>query len=307
LSPRILVAGAPRSGTTWVAELLAAGGPAHSVHEPDNHRLWPAAVVAKAGRGRQPAITDRDGALQYRALWVAAAAGADNLSRPGFYARKTALKVVGQRTVDRLVMGSGTLRDEAALKLLAAAPKARPRRDDRPVIVKSVHANLSLELVAAHFEHVVLVRRDPRNAVASWLDLGWAVPRYEDDPGITDRVITPAGLRPPPRGDRTTDVAWAYALLDHQVATAARAHPQWATIDHEALCAAPVEILRPLYDQVGLTWTASVEAALTEADREGAGYDTRRRRADQPDRWKERLSEEQLSSIEHVLDTTGVR
>lgn len=307
MSPRILVAGAPRSGTTWLAELLGAGGPAYAVHEPDNHRLWPAAVVAKAGRGRQPAIAERDGALEYRALWVAAAAGADNRSRPGYLARKAALKAVGTRTVDRLVTGTGDLRHEAALRVLAAAPPARPRGNDRPVVVKTVHANFSLELVASHFDHVVVVRRDPRNAVASWLDLGWEVARYEDDPGVTDRVITPAGLTPPPTGDRATDMAWAYVLLDHHAAAAAATHPEWTTVGHEALCVEPIEVLRGVYDRVGLTWTSAVEAAVADADRAGDGYDTRRHRAEQPDRWKERLTESQLSSIESVLGTTGVR
>lgn len=302
MGPRILVAGPPRSGTTWVAQLLAAGAPVRSVHEPDNHRLWPSAVVAKAGRGRQPAVTDSDGALEYRALWVAAAAGADNRAKPGYYARKAALRMVGNRVVDRLVTGKGVLRHEAALHLLAAAPTAKPpRSDDRPVVVKSVHANFSLPFVAEHFDHVVLVRRDPRNGVASWLDLGWSVHRYEDDPGIRDRIVAPAGLEPPPRGEITTDTAWAYALLDHQVAVTAAAHPEFVSVRHEDLCDEPVDHLRVLFDQCGLEWTDAVLQAVEATDREGDGYATERRRRDQRDRWQARLNGDQVALVEKVL------
>ncbi|MGI9603597.1 MAG: sulfotransferase [Acidimicrobiales bacterium] len=307
MGARILVAGPPRSGTTWVAELLAAGEPVWSVHEPDNHRLWPSAVVAKAGRGRQPVIADGDGALQYRALWVAASQGADNRAKPGIYARKAALKAVGTRVVDRLVIGNGALRHEAALHVLAAAPKAKPRSDSRPVVVKTVHANFSLEFVAEHFDRVVLVRRDPRNAVASWLGLGWSVPRYEGDPGVMERVVEPAGLVPPARHEPTVDTAWAYALLDHQVEAMSRAHPEWLTVHHEQLCDDPLAELERLYHHAGLTWNAKVGAAVVATDREGAGYATRRKRSEQRDRWKKRLTDDQVKLIEQTLDSTGVR
>jgi len=290
-----------------VSELLSAGEPVHSVHEPDNHRLWPSAVVAKAGRGRQPVITPDDGALQYRALWVAASQGADNRAKPGFYVRKAALKMVGTRVVDRLVTGTGSLRTEAALHVLAAAPKPRPRHDDLPVVVKTVHANFSLEFVAEHFDQVVLVRRDPRNAIASWLGLGWQVHRYEDDPGVMERVVEPAGLVPPERGKATIDAAWAYALLDHRIEQMGRAHPDWLSVRHEDLCDDPLPVLERLYDHAGLAWSTNVGAAVVATDREGSGYATRRKRSEQRDRWKKRLTDDQVRLIDQVLETTGVR
>ena len=40
-APRVLVAGLPRSGTTWVGEVLGRTAGARYLHEPDNHLVRP--------------------------------------------------------------------------------------------------------------------------------------------------------------------------------------------------------------------------------------------------------------------------
>jgi hypothetical protein len=49
---RLLVAGVPRSGTSWVGQALACAEGARSVGEPDNEDNFPYAIQAKAGLGR---------------------------------------------------------------------------------------------------------------------------------------------------------------------------------------------------------------------------------------------------------------
>src|SRR5439155_939180 len=75
--PRVLVAGLPRSGTTWVGEVLGRCAGTRYLHEPDNHLLRPEAWWAKRALGPYPELrpgTDVDsaGAGDYERLWALA-------------------------------------------------------------------------------------------------------------------------------------------------------------------------------------------------------------------------------------------
>lgn len=66
---RILVIGAPRSGTTWLASALASTPGARLAHEPDNTAFNPDAVASKELYGGYPAPRVGEEALAYARLW----------------------------------------------------------------------------------------------------------------------------------------------------------------------------------------------------------------------------------------------
>src|SRR5581483_1257337 len=73
---RILVIGPPRSGTTWVEQVLGRAAGARVVHEPDNETCSPFALRAKATLGRFPVLAAGDRApLAYFELWSRAFEG----------------------------------------------------------------------------------------------------------------------------------------------------------------------------------------------------------------------------------------
>ena len=305
MTHRVLVAGAPRSGTTWVAETLATAADTAFVHEPDNHRLWPIAALAKEGIGTHPALTLDDDLPVYDALWENAYAGGDNQARPGWFARKAAIKGVPKSVTEALVRGQYSSATTAAKQLFRAAPKAPPRPNAGHVVVKSVHSAFALERNAQGADVVVVVRRDHRNAVASWLDLGWLVPRYEKEPNFAERVLGPADLEPPARGSATVENAWAYALLHHGFTSAAAKHPEWIVVEHEDLCDDVVGNFGTLFEQAGLPWSDATTNKLVEGDKAGDGYKTNRVAADQRDRWRKRLDERQVAEVASVLARFG--
>src|SRR5918994_3959368 len=65
----VLVLGPPRSGSTWVSQVIASVPGAVRSHEPDNDAHVPFALVAKAGRGRHPWVRAGDDPADYAALW----------------------------------------------------------------------------------------------------------------------------------------------------------------------------------------------------------------------------------------------
>ena len=74
-------------------------------------------------------------------------------------------------------------------------------------------------------------------------------------------------------------------------------HPEWVGVRHDVLCVDPTTSVRALVAEVGLDWGPATEEFLTESDREGSGYHTQRKAEEQPDRWRKRLTGEQVDTI----------
>src|SRR5687767_14691151 len=135
----VLIAGLPRSGTTWTGRVLGATGATY-VHEPDNHLVLPEAWAAKDGLGPFPAILPGAHAPAYEQLFECAFAGG---GRPS-------LRYSSARLVHRAAPRAGR---GALLWLTGTLAGARAELRDAPgqVVVKSVFCARSLEWLAQRF------------------------------------------------------------------------------------------------------------------------------------------------------------
>lgn len=298
----VVVAGAPRSGTTWVAEILSSAPGTGYCHEPDNHSLWPLALLAKEGIGRQPGLDQSEQSDTYDRLWNLALGSADNNEKPGWAFRKAALRSVKPEVASDILAGRSTAATRIAKLTLASAPTPDPQPIFGPIVVKTVHAGFCLERVAATAGGpVVVVVRNPRNGIASWLDLQWQVHRFETDSRVRGRVLPWLGATPPPAGDHTVDTAWTYALLDASLRKMAFQNPEWMIVEHEDLSENPVEGFRAMFEHSNLEWTPAIEKKIADGDKQGTGYKTTRVRADLRHAWKTRLTDPQIETVEEIL------
>ena len=314
----VLVAGVPRSGTTWVATLLGATRDASYLEEPDNHFTYPFAFRAKRGLvgGFYPALEPGQEALDYERLWTAAFR-LDETWRSG----RRALAEGVRRSLARAAWGSVANeqirrallhpdRDGFALRAARAlAVPERPLRDSRHLIVKSVLCPLSLEWIAARFPlQVVVVLRDVRNVLSSWIQLGWVGRSGDDMLDSLDPVIQEhlAGrYRIPPPGHGASPVVrgtWLLGMLTLALEDAARRHPDWHVVRHEELCRSPHAAFRQLAATIGLEWTVEADELLNELNRSGTGMQRVRVASKLPEVWRSRLGPEQARDIAAVLE-----
>jgi hypothetical protein len=302
--PPLLVAGAPRTGTTWIAQVLASAGDVAWVNEPDNE--WPNvfALKAKLPLGRFPALTEGDRAARYEELWRRSLSGI----REGRYQTALAWKLDRkERTMQELwrcMCDHDGPRLSPRLRLLTAIarPPSEPA-DGRRVMVKSVHAPLALEWVWSRFRPTtVVVQRHPLNVIASWLELGWGGCALDTNPRVWDRFGDQWRLpRLGPDPSQEQRLAWEAGLFTTALADGADRHPEWVAASHEDLCLDPTTAFQRLFDRIGLPWSTRVEAYLSESNQPGEGWSTHRIAAEQPDRWKHRLGGSQLDEIWSVL------
>jgi hypothetical protein len=309
-APPILLLGVARSGSTWIGQILGHAAEARYVHEPDNETHNPYALRAKKGLGRFPFLRPGDRAPRYEACWEGAFAG-------GEWPRRTRLSrrgLVRQSYAAIEAWCDPGRRNPVPLEIIAAlaAPGGSPPRYERP-IVKSVHALLSAEWVIRRWHPVpVVVRRHPLNLVASWRRVSLGDKRGESALEYTEpvRAIMPPravaefgapGGEPPPAEDRLAALAWRVGLLCSAREELIARLDQIVCVDHDELCRAPAEGLQSVAGRLGLEWTDACDRALQRAERPGEGFVTQRIAAEQPDRWRTRLSPTEVTRVEGVL------
>jgi Sulfotransferase family len=299
VSERILVAGLPRSGTTWVGQVLGRAG-ARYVHEPDNHLVRPEAWRAKRGWGANPAVGPEDEAPELWRLWAVAFAGGPRPSAA--YATARLLHRIVPRTAETDLGKTGAGPAAVLLALAGAlAGRGRPAVDPPgPVVVKSVHSTRSLEWLAARFDpHVVVLDRHPFAIIASWAALGWTS-FLDREPAALRYSLEVLGVSPPAAGAAWIErAAWHYGVLASYLRRSLERHPGWEVVSHEALCADPVAGFTALCDRLALPWTEEAHRFLLASNRPGHGYSTNRLWAEQVAGGRDRLS---AVDRERVLD-----
>jgi hypothetical protein len=302
-APRVLVAGLPRSGTTWVAEVLGRTAGARYLHEPDNHLVRPEAWWAKRNLGGYPDLRPGASAGDYEALWSRAFAGGPRPSP--LYAGARILQRAGAQHLGARLAGRRLATGRADGRPTARAPSGStaPRPTPGPLIVKSVHCARALEWVADAFSPtVVIVERHPFGVIASWRKLGWD-DFLDTDPAALRHAAAVLGVDPPPAGAPWLErAAWHYGFLSSYLQRARRRHPEWLVVRHEVACTGPEPVFRRLCDRLGLRFGDEAARFLAASNRPGVGYSTNRLWREQVDGGRTRLASAERALVSATLE-----
>jgi len=308
----LFIASAPRTGTTWVAWVLSVAPGVTWINEPDNE--WPNVFALKAKRtlGRFPVLEKGDTAPpEYEELWARAF--------QGFRQSRILDRVVwrsdrGDKTMLQLWRAMcdhanpEMSRELRLLTALAGPPRSKPKplggrrhRAGAPerVLVKSVYAPLALEWITARFQpQTVIVLRHPLNVMASWVELMGGGCALDTNPTVREHFAARWDLPElEPEATRLQRIAWELGLFLSALQTGIDEHPDWVVVSHEELAVDPTKTFKRLYEDVGLDWTPKTESFLEERNRPGEGFAVFRVASELPERWRKRLSKEQLEEV----------
>jgi hypothetical protein len=275
--------------------MAASPGTVH-YYEPDNVDADPSGTrpVGRSGFGPYPIIdAGEDGGL-FGPLWDAAFAG----RLPHFEAVHTGFKLRSARAVLRLPRALREPAIKAGSRLVAAWP-GKPRR----VAIKTIYAAFSLDWLAQRYHpRVVVIQRHPLNVVSSWREL--QIPGFDlvSRPAILERFKDRFEGGPlPPGVSELTRIAWQVGLLTTAIGDSLERHPGWLLVNHEDLCADPVPRIQEVLARAGMPWSEQVETFIADSNRPGAGLVPQRVTSEQPERWKGRLTPNEVAEINSVL------
>jgi hypothetical protein len=300
----VLVAGIPRSGTTWTGQVLARAHGSPLVHEPDNEKEHLAALGAKRGLGRFPVLRPGDSAPAYDGLWRRAFWKAPE---PEGRRNRVATRLwAGASQEEREAAVRGRLTPGLRLALALGRRSTPPGRtvDGGARVVKSVHAPLALEWLAHCFPavRVVVLLRHPAGVLSSWRELNLPDQdrALDHHPRIRDGLVGAWGVQPPGQ-DALSRAAWQVCLLTAALLDAAGRHPQWLLVEHENLCRRPPERFAALAGELGMAWNDRAEQYLRASDTTGEGFAVHRRADEQPGRWRARLTAAELDVLASTM------
>lgn len=289
----LLVAGVPRSSTTWTAALLAAACGEAGLVEPDNHHHQPLTLVAKRGLGSFPVLRPGADAPAFADHWRRVFAG--NWPRYEDPASRAADDVLDG--MDRAARDRALLEPDAHHELYTALSDLLDGHHapaDRPVsrVVKSVQLCLALDWFAAQMPDVriVVVERHPLDVTASWLsqygdDLGPLAPGWREKLELGDRIPD----EPSPDAPLIVRIAWKVGLL--QTAQHAAAEQIGCRVlAHEQICIDAERRFAALARDLDLPYPEAAAAKARETNRPGSGYEITRVRAGLPGSARKRLS-----------------
>lgn len=295
-----LLVGLARSGTTWVGTSLARAQNVRYLNEPDGFRDA-FAFRTMMHYGENPMLERGATAPDYARLWDGTfSGGVRPRSRRGRIAQ-VAFDRAGTEARRRARAGDGTsLLLQLALRT-AQPPVAWPGPEH--VFVKSVQCIGAVEWIVQRYSpRVIVLFRSVLNTVASWNQLDFVRnPREVAALALHARArwgVEPLPADAPPIAHQTFMIATQNAMLR----SAQEAHPEWSVASHEGLCVDAPTRMGELAASVGLEWTDAAAEAVRASDRDGSDpFGTLRATSLQPDKWRERLTEADLTEIRSVL------
>jgi hypothetical protein len=273
LAAPILILGAPRSGTTWLAKIIDSHPDVLYRHEPDATLASPSPLTADA----LPPLLAR---------WAAETGARTVTKRPYF---QKSWQSGSARTLRTLFANavSAAARLPAPLNALADRPIPDWGKHPAPrLAIKSIDWTEGAPVLARTLpaSRIVFILRHPSGQVASVMR-GNDARRFDLKSHGTDMPfneaaairfaaafgVTEAAFQALPDA---TKYAWSWRAFNEPAYAALAPQPNVHVVLYEALCAEPEALARRILDFAGLDWTTQTEdfVARSTAHQGDAGY-----------------------------------
>jgi hypothetical protein len=297
---RILVTGAPRSGTTFLGRMLSLLPEVQEISEPYNFETGLEGVdqpfpyigpsdIGSALEKKYTLLTEEllDGSAQFRHSTLI-----PDTSNPLRQAARTLL----------------ISRQNVQYKLQSKDPRKNT------LLVKDPNACFLSEYLDKQFDFMtVVIMRHPASTVASYKRLGWqySLDDLKDQRSLMDDYLRPCLGNVEPA--KLSDIErWAYLWLAvYTVLEGVQKHDsRMSLITHEALSTKPHKTLRGLYKKFGFEYSEYVKETVdifTSRDnpigpRENAIHDLYRNSAAMIRSWQQALTPKEIATIRTITE-----
>ncbi len=289
---KIFVTGLPRSGTTFVGQILSSPSEVDYIHEPFNPRVGIRGLGIDTYYVRPSLESEEekriDGFVQRVLRYDYKTAKFVDKNDPLF-----------RRTVKRIVGGRGAV----YLKL------ARANRNREVSLIKDPTAPLMAHYLSTRYNcRTVLVVKHPLSYFASLRRVKWRPypPMLLKQQQLVEDFFKGDGapdIEPWMRQEKWSDPVLAagvqWAIVHHVLLEQAKEHRDWIIIRHEDLSLRPVETFRTMFGDLDLAWSDSIEAKIRKLTG-GGGTEARTGKVQDFKRQSDKIFHARVESIEPV-------
>jgi Sulfotransferase family len=263
----IFVAGLPRTGTTWIASVLAATKGTTYFHEPFNYRN-----VEESAPFAMRYLRAGDPAPEF-----------DAYCQRCFSGRQRHRSVICRqpRWRRRLPFSVGR------------------------VLIKDVHSLFALDWIDRQFApRIVVVLRHPMAFADSWFRMAGGKSDEIIDRFLTQPALLEDYLRPFESHIRSMDDFWSrigayWAACYYVVLQQQQTHPEWIILRHEDFFEDTAARFRDLCTRLDLPWTTRTEQYLRKSNATDSGelYVPQRILSKEKEKWRKALTDEQVEAV----------
>lgn len=272
----IFIAGLPRTGTTWIANVLSAAPGTAYYHEPFNFKNVPESAPFSL---RYVSASDDDPAFA-------------EYCRKCFSGRQRHPKVIDAQPWWRCWL---------------PVPTGR-------VMVKDVHSVLALDWIRQHIApRTVLVLRHPCAMANSWVRNNWKnegmYAALLEQPALLDGVLKPfeSHLRSA-QGDYFSRLGAYWGACYHVALEQQKHHQDWVVIRHEDLLENPGDRFHELAAGLDLPWIGRMQKRLERSNSAGSDepFAIKRLLEEEKVKWRKQLEPEQIRAIQAAASPFGI-
>jgi hypothetical protein len=313
----LLVVGAPRSGTTWLAKIFDSHPRVVYRHEPDSiHRTAEIPPFNTPPYESHTLEAARSYLLELcevqtiKVMGVLPTFPKTYFTRPAFALQRTL--VTGFKVGEHLpIVGDKVAR--------ISFPNLRRADKHVSVVMKSIDAlgRVSLFMAACPSLKTILIVRNPYGHIASVLR-GIRMKKFEGSVPITEDLgiykllagarqardlgVDFAAFKAMPPVQR---LAWHWAICNIMALEALRDCPRGRVIRYEDLCDNPVDLSKSLFAFVGLEWNMQTESFVnvsTESSGAERYYQIFRDPKQSAHKWRNELTADQMDQVSCVVE-----
>lgn len=300
----ILIVGPPRSGTTWVANILSVPGNVKYIHEPDNEKITALAHLWKNNLRRFPYVRVGEDHKQYLKLFADSFKG-DLISSKSpinkilYSILKTNKEKVeeGLSKTERNLPEISSLQ-KASIKSIIGINKLLPLPNKR-VLVKSVHSCFSIPYLMHHFDFdPLIVLRHPASVVSSSIKLNMpdANRKIINNKSLFEDFLKPFEPKIKKLNSRFELMGLQIGIFHYVLNTYIKKF-NLNYVLHESLCIETEKKFKNLYKMLNLDWDDTVVKKINALNKEGNAYQVKRISADTINAWKQHLTKEEVEQI----------
>ncbi len=302
LKKQIFITGPPRSGTTWIANVLSSSGNTDYIHEPDNEKNNFLAFLYKINLPRFPYIRENEDNKEYKKLFQKALLG--NFIKSGTYYNQFLLKI-NRLNKDRIeaMLNNNKHQNKILLKTsieLITIKDLLTINNKKQKIIKSVHALLSIPFIMRNFDILPLfIVRHPLSVISSYIKLQIhdANRSIYKNQKIKEDFLLPYQKQINEMKTNLELNALQISIFHHIISKYIKRY-NYNFVKHEDMCLNPLDKFKMLFKKTGIQWSISTENFIKKHNQSGvSGYDIYRSTRKLADNKKLQFSKDEINQI----------
>lgn len=294
----IILFSVPRSGSTWLSEVLTHDNPIRLVHEPDNELNSFFGLHHKVGLNRYPFLTDKDEQNNFKSLFEIALS--NKIADQNDWQNKLVKKLYGlnKEKLQKNLKETGVALDNSISFSNFWHNLVVEKRSETRTLLKTVHASLAIPFLIHNLKFIpVILRRHPLNTYSSYVNMDMPDGNrelYKNDVLLNHfnikKVNSPEEMSP--------NFLSGYQLGIFEVAYRLyEVIPEITFINYEQVISNPFEEIESICKKLEIQYTKETKTFMESKFKTGKGYNTNRDLKGHDAVWKKRLTNEQIDEF----------